>query len=167
MQVGQKVHLHGGVEGFAGVGAAEDWCGFGTCGCGRRVDFVGKREGDVAVALEQGAQEASGFAVGDVVFEEAVEDGPNFEGDLRGFDPGKSTAELGPAGEAGVAVPSAEGWRPGGFGPVVAAEGLVTGGDAAAFVAVGETKFTFGGLHGFLQRREKAARRRPFSFFAL
>jgi hypothetical protein len=62
--------------------------------------------------------------------------------------------EVAPVGAAGVARGMGSG-----FGAVVAAKGLVAGGDAAAFVAVGETEFTFGGLHRFLRTREKRTRK--------
>jgi hypothetical protein len=52
------------------------------------------------------------------------------------------------------------------FGAVVAAEGLVAGGGAAAFVAVGETEFTFAGLHGNPSEDEKGTRKgRPEAAF--
>ena len=133
--------------------------------------FPGQREGDGAEAAKQSAEETAGFAVGDAggaIFEETFEDGVSLGGDLGGVEPGDAAAEVGPAGEAGVAVAPGERRGPGdgGFGAVVAAEGLVAGGGGVTGAAVGEAEGAFAGLHGTLLEMEKARRGPGFFFFS-
>lgn len=126
---------------------------------------IGEREGDAAEAAKEGAEVATGTEVGDgigwVGAEEAVQDVEDFAGDFRGRQPGGALPEGAPAGEGGEAGAFGQGRGTvgGGFGGVVAAEGLIAQGGAAAFLTGGKNVAAFEGWHHgkiLLAAKEKA-----------
>jgi hypothetical protein len=103
------------------------------------------------VAAEEGAEEASGLAVGDAVVavvEEAGEDDIDAEGDLDGGEVIEVTAELAPAGDTGEWVAGRARGRALAGGDVVEAAVAAAQGEATAFFTVGQDVGAFG-THGF------------------
>lgn len=144
---------------FGGIGSR---MGGGSGGCGRDGHGVGVGKGNVAEAVEKSAEETAGGEIGDAAvgagsaIDEALEDVVDFQGNLVRGHPLQIGPELPPASEVGIALVFWNGGRarPGRFGRVMAAEGLVAGSGAAAPAAAGQDE---GALtsHGYFLRGEK------------
>lgn len=168
VKCGRGCWAGGGCAGRPGRGLT-----FATRDLGSRKSGVLELEGHMADAEEQGAEKASGFAIGNAlntVFEEGLEDLEDLHGNVGGVKPGEIAVDADPVAMAGETVVLGERALAGcdGGRVMVAAEGLTAFGGAAAFVAVGQADGTFGCCgHEASPAKKKAAKGRLFSLFSL